>query len=113
MRRGQKHRRTPQDIAFRRPPNPLAALTQPIIYGCALPPKATLAHKYVKVLKRMVKGGVTLLNSWGTYQWYKGSKALGKVKTELIKALKKLGYIHNIGGDMLITAAGRKAIGEA
>ena len=111
MRRGQKSLKS---IPNHRKSASLAEIAQTVVYGCELPPKATLAHKYIRVLKRLAKGAETLIKTVdGACQWFVGAKRRGYVKNGILNGLRALGLAQCIGSRWLITSAGRKAIGVA
>lgn len=103
MRRPQKSPRWKRQQQYTPPANwfPVAAL----IYGCELPPVTKLAHKYLRILKRLESGQML--------QWDKASKSWkwetgGKVKASWLFKLRDMGYANVTQSLWLLTVAGRR-----
>lgn len=82
----------------------------PLIYGCDLPPVKVIARKYLRILKRLERGGEQLVRMNSKWYWMKGQRLLGTVKNAVIWALKDAKLIQGIGGRWLITTQGKAAV---
>lgn len=107
MRRAQKSPKWSRKQATDKLPLgwfPIAAL----VYGCEPAPAKTIAHKYLRILKRLESGQML--------QWDKASKSWkwetgGKVKASWLFKLRDMGYANVTQSLWLLTVAGRRLFG--